>query len=214
MKCSCPIWCDGELNGRRFRKSVGLRDWSRAVKRVERWEEKPGEAIAIPSLQDCIESYLGDCRARNLKTSTVASYKKTLEHFEAFCGTMHVDQTDLGLLTDFRASRHVKASTSGKELETLWAFCAFAKKRGWIAENYARELDPPREEGLPTLPFGGDEVETILGACGKLEDDNPNTRERTRNRARALCLVLLYSGVSAGIKQHQFSRFWCCQDRR
>lgn len=60
MKCSCPIWCDGELNGRRFRKSVGLRDWSRAVKRVERWEEKPGETIAIPSLQDCIKSYLSD----------------------------------------------------------------------------------------------------------------------------------------------------------
>ena len=38
-KCSCPIWCDGELNGERYRRSVGLRDWNRAVKRIERWEE-------------------------------------------------------------------------------------------------------------------------------------------------------------------------------
>src|SRR3974390_3132757 len=29
-KCSCPIWCDGELNGERYRRSVGLRDWNRA----------------------------------------------------------------------------------------------------------------------------------------------------------------------------------------
>ena len=38
-KCSCPIWCDGELDGKRFRKSVGLRDWARAVKRREVGDE-------------------------------------------------------------------------------------------------------------------------------------------------------------------------------
>ena len=40
-KCSCPIWCDGTLNGKRVRRSVGLRDWARAVKRIERWEAAP-----------------------------------------------------------------------------------------------------------------------------------------------------------------------------
>ena len=51
-KCNCPIWVDGELNGRRFRRSVGLRNWSRAVKRLELWEkaaEEPGKPAALVS---------------------------------------------------------------------------------------------------------------------------------------------------------------------
>src|SRR5215813_714590 len=94
-KCSCPIWCDGELNGKRFRKSIGVRDWARAVKRVGTWEDKPKQAGAAAGLHACIESYLGDCRARNLADSTITSYEKTLEHLEVFCrgrAAAHIDQ--------------------------------------------------------------------------------------------------------------------------
>jgi hypothetical protein len=150
--CSCPIWCDGELDGKRFRRSVGLRDWARAAKRVDQWEAKPKTAVAPSSLAFSVNSYLGDCRARNLKASTVASYEKTLDHLQAFGrgrGITQIDQVDLALLTDFRASRKVQPSTSGKELETLRAFCAFAAKRGWISENFAKELSAPLESGPP-----------------------------------------------------------------
>lgn len=156
-------------------------------------------------MRESIESYLGDCRARNLKASTVGSYEKTFEHLEAFCrrgGVIHVDRIDLSLLTDFRLSRFVpaksedetprpiKPSTSGKELETLRAFCAFTNKRGWIQVNHAKELDPPREEGPPTQPSSATKSRRSMR---ELEDDNPNTRERMR--ARAMCLVTLYSGM-------------------
>jgi integrase/recombinase XerD len=209
-KCSCPIWCDGELNGMRRRESLQTPDWARAVKRAEKLETGPEAARIAVSIADAISSYLGDCRARNLANSTVESYSKTLEHLSAFCSSRSVramDGIDLGTLTDFRASRLVpprteneaprpiSPTTSGKELETLRAFCAFAKKRAWILENYAQDLKPPREDGPPTLPFDAGEVEKILDACGKLEDDNPHTRERTRARARAMCLVMLYSGM-------------------
>ncbi|MGA2721419.1 MAG: tyrosine-type recombinase/integrase [Bryobacteraceae bacterium] len=209
-KCLCPIWCDGEINGRRVRKSLGTRDWARGVKRAEKLETGPEGARIVVSVAEAINSYLGDCRARNLAGSTVEGYSKSLGHLSAFCasrGIRAVDGIDLGALTDFRAGRVVPAktedeaprpispSTSGKELETLRAFCAFAKKRRWMAENFAQELKPPREDGPPTLPFEADEVEKILDACGKLEDDNPHTVGRTRARARALCLVMLYSGM-------------------
>ena len=45
------------------------------------------------------------------------------------------------------------------------------------------------------MPFTPDEVEQILEACNRIEDGNPNTRERTRTRVRAMCLVMLYSGL-------------------
>lgn len=75
------------------------------------------------------------------------------------------------------------------------AFCAFAVKRGWIAENFAKQLDPPKEDGPPTLPFGDAEVNRILAACENLEPGDPNRRERARAKAKAMCLVMLYSGM-------------------
>jgi integrase/recombinase XerD len=197
-RCSCPIWCDGELNGKRYRKSVGLRDWARAVKRTEKWEVKPEQTGAVMGLRQCIDSYLGDCRARKLKDSTITRYETILAHLENYCcgrGAVDADQIDLALLTDFRASRNVKPSTSRKELKTLRSFGAFAKKRAWMAENFAKELAPPKEDSSPTLPFEPDEVGRILDACDNLEDGNPSTRDRTRERAKAMCLVLLYSGM-------------------
>lgn len=199
-KCRCPLWCDGELGGRRFRRSVGLRDWARAVRRLEAWEKsdiQDTEDAAKP-VREAVQSYLGDCRARNLAPSTVVSYTKTLEHLQSFCDpkdARYMQEISLGTLTDFRASRLVAPSTSGKELETLRAFCAFAKRRGWLPENYAKELAPPREPACPTLPYSREEVQAILGACQRLEDDNPKTRERTRQRALAFCLTMLYSGL-------------------
>ena len=34
VKCSCPIWCDGEVAGRRVRQALQTRDWQRALRRM------------------------------------------------------------------------------------------------------------------------------------------------------------------------------------
>ena len=39
--CSCPIWCDGTLNGQRTRKSLETRDWQRAIRKLAAIED-PG----------------------------------------------------------------------------------------------------------------------------------------------------------------------------
>jgi integrase/recombinase XerD len=176
------------------------RDWQRAVKRIGKLQDAPaGAAVgAAPSVADAIASYLGDCRARNLKESTVISYSKTLDHLKTFCdgaGITLIQYLDLAALTDFRSGRKVAASTSGKELETLRAFFAFCKKRKWVDDNYAKELTAPKEDGCPTLPYTEKEVQAILEACDRLEDDNPNTRQTNRLYARARVLVMLYSGL-------------------
>jgi integrase/recombinase XerD len=64
-----------------------------------------------------------------------------------------------------------------------------------MEENHAKELGAPKDDGCPTLPFSAGEVERILAACERIEDDNPHTVQRTRQRAKALCLVMLYSGM-------------------
>lgn len=194
-KCSCPIWCYGRLNDTEIRRSVKTRDWARAVKRVEAWERAPRAAKPVTTLAGAIEAYIADCRVRSLAESTIESYAKTTEHLLQFSGSKLTDEIDMDLLSAFRESRKVAPSTSGKELESLRAFCAFCVKRGWIERNWAKEMKAPKEKALPTLPFSQADVTKILDACGRLEDDNPNTRERTRLLARARVLVMLYSGL-------------------
>jgi hypothetical protein len=38
-KCTCPIWCDGQLNGKRTRESLDIRDWQRAIKKMAALED-------------------------------------------------------------------------------------------------------------------------------------------------------------------------------
>lgn len=198
--CNCPIWCYGVIDGREVRKSVGLRDWGRAVRRVERWEEKPNESEVAASLgvPNCIAIYLADCTARKLAPSTLVSYKKTLSHFERFCagrGINSVHGLDLDAMTGFREWRSVAASTQAKEIENLRSFCRFCVKRKWIAENYAADVKLPKEDAAPTLPFERKEVTAIIGACAKLSTDDPARQAYVRDRAKALVYLLLYSGL-------------------
>jgi len=194
-KCSCPIWCYGELDGKPVRQSLKLRDWSRAVRRADQWEKEPKKAIAVLRLSSAIKSYLADCGARNLAHSTIASYRKTLEHLQAFRGDVGMEEIDLAFLSDFRTSREVKASTSGKELETLRAFCAYCVDRQWLLKNYAQKLKAPKDDGMPTMPYTPEEVEKILAACDEIASGNPAETPLVRARAKAECLMLLYSGM-------------------
>ena len=200
--CRCPIWCYGSIptqHGERIiRRSMKLRDWSRAVRRADQMERQPAEFVDPVKVSHACDAYLADCKSRNLAENTVTSYGKTLDHFAAFCaskGVRSIEESRLELFSDFRCSRDVAGSTGRKERETLAAFCSFCVERGWMDENYARKLKPPKQEAPPTMPYTLPEVTKILSACDALEDDNPHMRERTRLLARARCLVMLYSGL-------------------
>jgi integrase/recombinase XerD len=200
--CQCPIWAYGTVptqhGERRIRQAMKLRDWSRAVRRADQMERKPAEFIEPTRVRKACDSYLADCRSRKLAESTITSYSKTLEHLAEFCsrkGVWSIEECGLPVFSDFRSSRDVAGSTGRKERETLVAFSAFCVEHGWLEQNYAKKLKPPKQQALPTMPYTQHEVEKILSACDQIEDDNPNTRERTRLMARARCLVMLYSGL-------------------
>lgn len=94
-----------------------------------------------------------------------------------------------------RGARAVAAATSIKELTVTRWFLKFYRARKWIAENPATNLKGPKADSPPTMPFTDEEVDRILDACNRV--GNPNNQaelERSRRRARALVLVLLYSG--------------------
>jgi hypothetical protein len=46
-KCSCPIWCDGDLNGKRYRQSLKTQNWQRALRLADRLEHPDMERFGL-----------------------------------------------------------------------------------------------------------------------------------------------------------------------
>jgi site-specific recombinase XerD len=190
-----------------------MRDWSRAVRKIDRWLAKP-QQIKPPreSVPQAVKAYLEDGGARNLAQSTIESYRKTLEHFTQFCATRGITEisaVDVDTISKFRSCRFILAEKSGnerrrikpatqvKEIQTLRAFFASCADRKWTEANPATKVKMPARELNPTMPFTHKEIKAMLDAChgygegGGTED----WRKRSELRARALILLLMYSGL-------------------
>jgi integrase/recombinase XerD len=210
-RCNCPVWVDGSHpdTGKRVQRSVGTRDWSRAVKLLERWDSDNSaiNSPGIPALEDAIAQYIADCRRRGLAPGTVHNYERTLGLLAASAKVQDVSGLTVQHLRDFSASRADRkgrrsAFTSGrtlrKELEHLRAFCAFCVDNQWIGTNPARGVKMPKDVSRPTLPFSPEEVRRLIAAVDDIDNNYAVGIERARVRAKGLVLLLLYSGLRVG----------------
>ncbi len=126
--CKCRIWVDGILGGKEIRQSLGLRDWTRANKKVQEWEaeEQITERVAPASLVDAWKSLLADLVARKLSDSTIRKYKLLERQMKAFAesvGLLFLPEFDLDTLSKFRATWKDGPRTAGKKLEYVFQIC-------------------------------------------------------------------------------------------
>ena len=194
--CRCPIWAYGNVKGKTFRQSLKTNDGSR-VEQIMQAIEAGRPVYLQPQPLDrtvaaAVSAFLEVCRGRGLRQTTIDSYTKTLSYLD---GTVALDMIDAPFLDAHRASRMIAASTWRKELETLRAFFAWCLDRKWITDNPAKRLRMPRIEDLSTLPFTAEEIDGLQAACDVIASDNHAETAYIRQRARALVLVLLYSGL-------------------
>ena len=77
MNCKCPLWCDGELNGKRYRHSLGTRDKGRAGLRLAKLEA-PGARQPKP-IPEAIEAF--HTSVGNLAVATRTKYQRVLRFF-------------------------------------------------------------------------------------------------------------------------------------
>jgi hypothetical protein len=65
--CNCPIWADGKLDGRRFKRSLGTEKWDRAFRRMQILE-RGGELAPVlpdsPALPVAVKNFLEASRLR------------------------------------------------------------------------------------------------------------------------------------------------------
>lgn len=196
--CECPIWCDGTLNGKRFRRSLHTTNWERAVRRIgklERGEDQDFiDSTNGRTLTSAVKAYIEDCVRRQLESSTIRSYRTCLDAFsgELLIGVVHVTDTHI---TKFLERKKTKPRTQAKEIEHLRAFCAFCVDRGWMEKNIAKRVKPPLIDDAATLPYTREEVDKLLAACGQIVGFSKLTNAEVRARCRALVMLLLYSGL-------------------
>ncbi len=189
-KCKCVIWADGELDGKRFRRSTGVRDWQRALRKLAAWESP--DAPVLKTVDEAIDGFLTHCR--ELASSTQRKYRNVMNQLRAYCESQAVNtmiELTVETLDGFRASRDIGRITAVKELQTLRQFCAFCVERRWLAENLAKRIRPPKNvKPEPIEPYTQEEMGAMLAACGEF---GRTTYERLR--ARVMLLLLRYTGL-------------------
>jgi integrase/recombinase XerD len=192
-KCKCPISVDGTLaTGKRLRKTLKTRDWTRAQQMVRLWETSgslPKAPIQI-TIEEWRDKFLENGEARHLTDSTLRLYRLLFKQLIAFAtdrGFSLAMELDLPFLSDFRASwTKISPLTAVKRLERLRSIYKFAAKRKFVEENYALDLETPKVDSNPTLPFSEDQMKKILKAA---ESD------KVDSRAKAFILTMRYSGL-------------------
>lgn len=212
--CKCPLWAQGRIHGKPFRRSLGTRSRDRAreiVKtlldeRADAQREEP--APDAPTISRAIAlhlAYLGNLRRDE---STITSYQGTFKAFQAFSDERRfrtVDQMNQSLFEQYMAARKVTPKTLDKEFQHLTSFCARGIELGWMQTNFAKKVKLPKADGVSTLPFKEAEAKAILAACSRLGESDgarggyasysAEQIDEERRYARALVLVLLTTGL-------------------
>lgn len=196
LKCNCPPWADGYLNGKRvLRQSLGTRDMARARKKAVALES-PDHKIYKP-VADAVTAFLAHCSSEGLTETTVKKYRNALGKLTEFCDVEEIDSLDeIGTekLDRFRAGRGIAQITASKELEILRLFFGFCIDRDWTRENPAKKIKLPRNiKPNEVVPFTPAEIAAMLKAC-----DCFGQKQYERLRARAMILTLRYTALRIG----------------
>src|ERR1035437_822158 len=189
-KCSCPIWCDGELNGARVRESLKLHDWQRAIRKAAAMEDP--QAPRGKPIAEALAAF--ENHIQPLEDSTQRKYRNVLAQIREYCaGAGLADLMELTVehLDAYRAGRGLSPTTSMKELQTLRQFFGFCLERKWLDENPAKKIKAPRNiRPEEVTPYTQTESSKILAAC-----DGIGRGSYERLRARAMVLLLRYTGL-------------------
>ncbi|MBI3896085.1 MAG: tyrosine-type recombinase/integrase [Acidobacteria bacterium] len=191
--CQCPIWIDGILNGKRYRKALETCEWEKA-ERKKAGLESFGEDRTSKTVAEAIAAWDSYLVSQKLRESTLTKYRRLLAQFSEWCaaeGYVALRQVTVEELDAFRAFRpKIAATTSVKELQTFRGFFAFCRDRKWCDENPAKRIKTPKVPDNKIVPYTREEVSAIMAGC-----DEIGQQPYERVRARAMLLVMRHTGL-------------------
>ena len=139
------------------------------------------------TVPEACDAYLCELEARNVRKSTLATYRSVFRHLRSFAaeaGIARIDAIDKTALRTWREQWTCAHSTQGRVVAQLRAFFAFARKEGWTQESPLEGIRKPKCDARPTMPLSRAEMRALLAAAA------------TTPREQALLLVLRYAGLA------------------
>ena len=195
--CACPIHATYYADGKRVRISLHTTDPQ--IARAREQEIIGGLVDARPKLKlsGAVSLYLADCKERRLADATIADYRALLDLLTEHLPDMAVAAILPAHLISFRGTRRVSVRTSRKELTALRSFFNWCVALEYISKSPAAAVKMPRCEVDEVEPFDDREIKALLGACDSIGQEGHGATPYIRARAKALLLLLLYTGLRA-----------------
>ena len=195
-RCRCPIHVEGSLGCETIRRALDMTSWEAAESLIFEWNRtgriggRLGKSMGV---REAAERYLEDVTARKLSLMSIARYRAFLTRvIVPWCEANKVKEVrelDFAKCAKFRASWTTWSSyTSAKNLELLRMFLRFCVRAKWMEENPAKDLQSPKFQMAPTLPFTEEEEKKILAACDLYRAHNRHGK-RSPERLRAHLLL-------------------------
>lgn len=189
LNCKCPLGVDGEIRGKRHRRSLFTRNLDKAYRKLAELE-RPDYQEPKP-LKEAIDAF--KAAKEDVGHGTKRNHRRALDNFLQIAkaaGVNRLDDVEIETVDLYRAKRAISALTWTKELAILRNFFGFCVSRKWMLFNPAKEVKAPKTKPTPKEPYTEDEVLAILSACDQL-----GRGAYERDRARAMVFLLRFTGL-------------------
>lgn len=194
LKCKCPIWVVGKLDGQFVRKSLDTRNLEHGEFLRREIEAGVRAITGTPVMQAC-DAFVKDAEVRGLGEQTLKKYRQVMKEFKAEFEGRALRSITVEDLRHYRSGWNLASSSSRKRLELLRGFFGFCVASGWVQSNPAKQIKFGKVQLCPTEPFSESEWEKIVWALDAYEEIHPQTAASTLRQLRALVLLLRYSGL-------------------
>ena len=189
LNCKCNLGVDGQIKGKRYRRSLFTRNLDKAYRKLAELERP--DYRGPKSIQDAIDAFKAS--KEDVGHGTKRNQRRALDNFFTIAksaGISKLDDVEIETIDLYRRKRPISPLTWTKELAILRNFLGFCVNRKWISFNPAKEVKPPKIKPKPKEPYTEEEVHRIIKGCDKL---GQSYYERVR--ARAMVLLLRYNGL-------------------
>jgi integrase/recombinase XerD len=209
-RCTCIKWLVGTLPGRkgRFRVSAKTTSWEQAEGIARQYESAAAggkdmeAAMSLPTVEDAVDAYLSDARARGLVEETINKLTTIFEKgLLVFCEQEQIRfLRDLHTkdLTKWRQSWKDGSLARKKKHERVIGFFWFCIRQGWIPQNPTQAMGKIIAKHTPTDYFPQAEYAIILAACARLDEglDRAYDVEKRGARLLAFAELMRWSGLA------------------
>jgi len=191
LKCKCPLWAIGSLNGKFIRKSLDTQNVERGTFLIREMEVGKSRVSLSKAWDEFVASRE---KIKGSSPETIAKLKRLRKKMEECFGAIRLHTVSVSDLDGFVQSWEVSPITARKEIERLRSFFKFCLIRKWVDDNPALGVEMPEILDIEVKPFKAEEMEKIRWAI-PLFSAKGIYGEANRERLAAFVAVLRWTGM-------------------